>query len=108
MDTFLASLYEILCLPYILACNAATYFLLTLVESASRKSLKTWHKRLWSAGVAAGLGVLFVLVFGYGLESIITGFFVQFIVYDYLLKPLIKRIQKIIQGSDIGGSADNL
>ena len=88
-------LLEIIDVVYILVCNAATYFIITFFESVNGKmTLLTWTKRLLSAAVAFILGSVFVKMFGHDLESIVVGFFVQFLVYDYLLKPTIKMLQQ--------------
>lgn len=88
-------LLEIIDVVYILVCNAATYFIITFFESVNGKmTLLTWTKRLLSAAVAFILGSVFVEMFGHDLESIVVGFFVQFLVYDYLLKPTIKMLQQ--------------
>lgn len=102
-ETLISQILAVIDIVYILVCNAATYFIITFFESANgTKILKTWHKRLLSAVVAGFLGYVFVTAFQHNLEGIVVGFFIQFIVYDYLLKPIIQKLQKSLGSSDSG------
>ena len=102
-EAFVPQILAVIDIVYILVCNAATYFIITFFESANGANvLKTWHKRLLSAAVAGFLGYVFVTVFQHNLEAIVVGFFMQFIVYDYLLKPIIQKLQK-----SLGGESDS-
>ena len=82
---------------YIFLCNIITYLIITSIPNA--KNLATWWKRVISAGVALIAGILFITVWHVDKESIICSFFIQFLMYDYVLKWLFGKIDKT-PGSD--------
>lgn len=88
---------------YIVACNAATYFVIKLVDGGLKKGkkLKTWPKRIIATVVAIGLGFLMYYRFEHPLEPLFYGAFIQFITWDYLFKPLVKNLSSIIIGSSL-------
>lgn len=94
MDTIFAEILPMIDLIYILTCNAATYVVLSVYESINgKKSMKVWEKRLAATLTAILIGVLFISIFNHNTEAVIIGFFLQFLCYDYFLKPLIRRVQ---------------
>ena len=101
IESIINQLLNIFDVVYILTCNAATYFLLTLIESANgKKRLSMWMKRLISGGMALVLGVVFIFAFHHSFEAVIVGFFLQFLVYDYILKPILSKLLNKIGSSD--------
>lgn len=80
-------------LVYIIICNIATYAVLKMVEGVSSKKINTAWKRITSAVVAAILGVIAVKM-GHNAESVLYGFFIQFVLYDYFWKWAIKKLEK--------------
>ena len=78
---------------YIIMCNIATYAVIKMAETVSSKQLSTAWKRITSAIVAIILGFI-VVKMGHDKEAVFYGFFIQFIVYDYLWKWAIKKLEK--------------
>lgn len=78
---------------YIIMCNVATYAIIKMIETVSSKYLTKAWKRIISAIVAAILGII-VVKMGHDREAVFYGFFIQFIVYDYLWKWAIKKLEK--------------
>lgn len=83
-------------LMYIVACNAATYFVIKMIDGAAKKPLKTWPKRIVATLVAVAMGLLMYYRFGHPLEPLFYGGFIQFVTWDYLFKPLTKNLHSIL------------
>lgn len=90
---------------YIVACNAATYFLIKLIDSGLKKGkkLKTWPKRVIATLVAIGLGLLMYYKFEHPMEPLFYGAFIQFITWDYLFKPITKNLHTMLFGNAVSG-----
>ena len=63
-------------------CNILTY----IIISCFNRDLSTGWKRLISTIVALGLGAVCVFWLKYDHEAIFCSFFVQFLMYDYIIK----------------------
>ncbi len=92
-------------LMYIVSCNAATYFIIKMIEGGikSKKGLGTWHKRLAATLVAIGMG--FAMYYGFQhteVEPLFYGFFIQFLTWDYLFKPLMKMLPGFFSPTGMG------
>jgi len=73
---------------YIFLCNIVTY----LVLGCFSNDLATGWKRLISTVVASVLGALCVFWMDYDKETIFCSFFVQFLMYDYVIKWFLKKV----------------
>lgn len=73
---------------YIFMCNIITYLIIQWIP----KDLGTWMKRLISTVVAVGLGALGIFVLDHSAEAIFCSFFIQFLMYDYVIKWFLKKI----------------
>jgi uncharacterized membrane protein HdeD (DUF308 family) len=87
-DMFLSSID----IMYIIMCNIATYAVIKMIVAVREKDLKTSWKRIISAIVAAVLGFISIKG-GHDREAVFYGFFIQFIVYDYLWKWAVKKLE---------------
>lgn len=96
----LTTIIENIDLMYIVSCNIATYFIITSIDSARRRKIKTWLKRLIAGVIAALIGVLMYHHFEHPVEPIFYGWFVQFITWDYLFKPFVKSLKDKVLNSD--------
>ncbi len=92
MEIMFDEILEYVNIIYIFLCNIITYVIITSIPKA--KELATWWKRLISAVVALAAGLVFVLVYHSDTESIICSFFIQFLMYDYVLKWVFSKIGK--------------
>lgn len=92
-------------LMYIVSCNAATYFVIKMIEGARKnKKLGTWYKRLVATVVATGLGFLMYYQFDHtNTEALFYGALVQFLTWDYLFKPLMKMLPQFFSPMNVGG-----
>lgn len=72
---------------YVFICIVSTYAIITIIP----KHISTWAKRIISTCVAIGLGMLFIFVWNADHLSILCSFFVQFLMYDYAIKGLLKK-----------------
>lgn len=104
----LENILENIDIMYIVACNAATYFLIKMIDGGRKKPLKTWPKRIIATLVAIGLGFLMYYRFEHPLEPLFYGGFIQFVTWDYLFKPLTKNLHSILfpMGGGGGGIPD--
>ena len=84
---------------YIIMCNIATYAVIKMIVTIREKDLKTSWKRIISAVVAAILGFILIKM-GHDKEAVFYGFFIQFIVYDYLWKWAAKKLEKFSKSED--------
>ena len=107
----LNTIIENIDLMYIVSCNAATYFVIKMIEGARKnKKLGTWYKRLTATIVAIGLGFLMYYGFGHeNKESLFYGALIQFLTWDYLFKPIMKMLPQFFSpmggGGPIGGGS---
>lgn len=84
----LSEIFNHLNILYIFLCNVVTY----IVISCFSKDLATGWKRLISAVVALVLGVVCIFWMHYDHEAIFCSFFVQFLMYDYVIKWFLDKI----------------
>lgn len=92
---------------YIVACNAATYFVIKMIEGLSKvKKMGTWYKRLTATVVAIGLGFLMYYGFEHPMEPLFYGAFIQFVTWDYLFKPLVKMLPQFFSPTGLGPVGD--
>ena len=75
---------------YIILCNICTYIFISAWPKG--KELKTGWKRLISAVMAFIIGWIMVERFNHPFEQVFYGFFIQFLMYDYVLKVLFKKL----------------
>lgn len=85
--SLLGHILERIDLIYIIICNIFTYIILQPMPK-----MKTWWKRLISAGCALLVGCVMYFGFGHSLEALFYGFFLQFLTWDYLFKDLVQLI----------------
>ncbi len=80
---------------YIIICNIVTYLVLNMCEmlNKERKMKRLW-KRIIAFGIALGIGLAEIFVLKHSIDPIFYGMFIQFITWDYLFKPVMKRIMK--------------
>lgn len=91
----LVYLLEKIDIIYIIICNIFTYVVLSPMPK-----MKTWWKRLISAGCAILVDVAMYFGFGHSLEGIFYGFFLQFLTWDYLFKDLVQIISDKIKNKN--------
>lgn len=72
---------------YIFLCNIVTYLIIKSIP----KDLSTLWKRVVSTVVAVILGVVGILWMHYDKEAIFCSFFVQFLMYDYVIKWFLNK-----------------
>lgn len=72
---------------YIFACNIVTYL---IIKSIPKDPTTIW-KRVISTVVAILLGIIGVFWLKYDKEAIFCSFFVQFLMYDYVIKWFITK-----------------
>ena len=84
----LESIFSHLNILYIFMCNVVTY----LIISCFKKDLHTGWKRVISTAVAAGIGLVCIYKFDYDREAIFTSFFAQFLMYDYVIKWFMNKV----------------
>ncbi|MBR4590330.1 hypothetical protein [uncultured Methanobrevibacter sp.] len=84
---------------YIIMCNIATYAVIKMIVTFRENDLKTSWKRIISTIVAIVLGIVMISL-GHDKESVFYGFFIQFLVYDYLWKWIIKKLEKLSNSDD--------
>ena len=80
---------------YIIICNIVTYLVLNMCEMLNneRKMKRIW-KRIIAFGIALGIGLAEIFLLKHSIDPIFYGMFIQFITWDYLFKPIMKRIMK--------------
>lgn len=72
---------------YIFMCNIVTYLIIKIIP----KDLTTIWKRIISTVVAIILGIAGIFWFAYDKETIFCSFFVQFLMYDYVIKSFVNK-----------------
>lgn len=84
----LSEIFNHLNILYIFLCNVVTY----IIISCFSKDLATGWKRLISTVVALVLGISGIRWLYYDPESVFCSFFVQFLMYDYVIKWFLDKI----------------
>lgn len=87
MEIMFESVINNLNIPYIFMCNIVTY----LVIKSIPKDPSTIWKRIISTVVAILLGAAGILWMNYDKEAVFCSFFVQFLMYDYVIKWFINK-----------------
>lgn len=93
MEQILEQFWNSIDVVYVLICNLITYLIITsFPKGIVRKEIGTGGKRIISTIVAIGAGYVFVAQLGHPIENIFYGFFLQFLMYDYILKWFFRKI----------------
>lgn len=87
MEVMFNEVFQNLNFVYIFMCNIVTYLVIKIIP----KDLSTIWKRIISTVIAVLLGVTGILWFDYNKEAIFCSFFVQFLMYDYVIKSFIEK-----------------
>jgi len=87
MESFFADILKYFNFIYIFMCNVITYVIIMFIP----KDPSTGWKRVISAVVAVVTGILFIMVWHVNKEAILCSFFVQFLMYDYVIKEFLRR-----------------
>lgn len=87
MEIMLENIINNLNILYIFMCNIVTY----LVIKSIPKDPSTLWKRVISTVVAILLGAAGIFWLNYDKESIFCSFFVQFLMYDYVIKWFLNK-----------------
>ena len=87
MEVILDQIVTSLNIIYIFLCNIVTYL---IIKSIS-KDIPTLGKRGISAGVAIVFGIIGVLWLKWDKEAVFCSFFVQFLMYDYIIKWFLDK-----------------
>jgi hypothetical protein len=87
MELILDSIINNLNILYIFLCNIATYIIIKSIP----KDIPTLGKRGISAGVAVVLGVIGIFLMQWDKEAVFCSFFVQFLMYDYVIKWFLDK-----------------
>ena len=87
MEIMLENIVNNLNIVYIFMCNIVTYLIIKIIP----KDPATGWKRLISAVVAILLGIAGIYWLDYDRESIFCSFFVQFLMYDYVIKWFLNK-----------------
>lgn len=88
MEIILGEIFNHLNILYIFLCNVVTY----IVIGCFSKDLATGWKRLISTVVALILGAVYIFWLHCDREAIFCSFFVQFLMYDYVIKWFLNKI----------------
>lgn len=91
MEYILNNVWQYVDIVYILVCNVITYLIISNIND--KEKLTTSWKRLTSAVVAIIIGMIMIRVFHHNQESIFVSFFLQFLMYDYILKWFFKKLE---------------
>lgn len=87
MEIMLDGIINHLNILYIFLCNIVTY----LVIKSIPKDPSTLWKRVISTVVAVALGLVCIFWLNYDKEAIFCSFFVQFLMYDYVIKWFLNK-----------------
>lgn len=100
MEVLLDNIWQYVDIIYILVCNVITYLIIS--GAKDKEKLTTTWKRLISTVVAIIIGMIMIRVFQHNQESIFVSFFLQFLMYDYILKWFFKKleVEKSIQSNN--------
>lgn len=82
MELLLENIINNLNILYIFLCNITTYVIIKSIP----KDIHTLWKRGISAIVAIVLGIIGIIWMNWDKESVFCSFFVQFLMYDYVIK----------------------
>lgn len=80
-------------LMYLVVVNLATYGIIKIIDDLNGvKPVSTWCKRI--VATVIGITIGYILINNYNAESekIFYSFFLSFISWDYLFKPIVKRL----------------
>lgn len=87
MEMVLDNIIANLNILYIFLCNIITYLIIKSIP----KDIPTLGKRGISAGVAIIIGIIGILWMHWDKEAIFCSFFVQFLMYDYVIKWFLNK-----------------
>lgn len=87
MEIMLENIVNNLNIVYIFMCNIVTYLIIKIIP---RDPTTIW-KRLIATAVAILLGFTGIYWLDYDKESIFCSFFVQFLMYDYVIKWFLTK-----------------
>ena len=87
MEIMLENIVNNLNIVYIFMCNIVTYLIIKIIP---RDPATIW-KRLIATAVAILLGFTGIYWLDYDKESIFCSFFVQFLMYDYVIKWFLTK-----------------
>lgn len=87
MEVVLQEIIDNLNILYIFLCNIVTYLIIKCIP----KDIPTLGKRGISAGVAIFFGVVGILWLKWDKEAVFCSFFVQFLMYDYIIKWFLDK-----------------
>lgn len=87
MEVILDQIVTSLNILYIFLCNIVTYLIIKSIP----KDIPTLGKRGISAGVAMIFGVIGILWLNWDKEAVFCSFFVQFLMYDYIIKWFLDK-----------------
>ena len=76
---------------YIFICNIMSY----IIIGCFRKDLSTGWKRLISTLVALAAAAVYIIWLQHDKEAIFCSFFVQYLMYDYVIKWFLKKLDEI-------------
>lgn len=91
MEYIFNNIWQYVDIVYILVCNVITYLIISNIND--KEKLTTLWKRLTSTIVAIIIGMIMIRVFQHNQESIFVSFFLQFLMYDYILKWFFKKLE---------------
>lgn len=106
MEVLLDNIWQYVDIIYILVCNVITYLIIS--GAKDKEKLTTTWKRLISTVVAIIIGMIMIRMFQHNQESIFVSFFLQFLMYDYILKWFFKKleVEKTIQLDNLDSKED--
>ena len=87
MEVILEQIISSLNILYIFLCNIVTYLIIKSIP----KDIPTLGKRGISAGVAIVFGIVGILWLKWDKEAVFCSFFVQFLMYDYIIKWFLDK-----------------
>jgi hypothetical protein len=87
MELILDNIINNLNILYIFLCNIVTYIIIKSIP----KDIPTLGKRGISTGVAVVLGAIGILWMHWDKEAVFCSFFVQFLMYDYIIKWFLDK-----------------
>lgn len=87
MEIMLDGIISHLNIVYIFMCNIVTYLIIRCIP----RNPSTIWKRVISAVVASALGIAGIIWLNYDKEAIFCSFFVQFLMYDYVIKWFLNK-----------------
>lgn len=88
---------------YIFMCNIVTYLIIRVIP----KDPSTAWKRVISTVVAVLLGLAGIFWLDYDREAVFCSFFVQFLMYDYVIKWFINKYDNPDKKDVVAGDEAN-